>query len=300
MKNGNATSRRFAALFFLAVSFGLWESVAFAEVTLEAARSYYREPLERKLQLGMEYQKRGDFVMAERFYQEVLWETRDSENIAVVRALLLQLDEARGPSGFASFNESREARGPSGFASLSESHELRSQPAEVLRPMLDPPSLEAAGRPLLSWLESSLPVVLDLVAQRLARYLEAVGEERVTRVFSEKEFELHVLERMRKRFSSEIIDLATKFHSDGIIGTGTVRLGALKFRFFSKMDIVLKDERPHAVIREAKIGTIPVPAGILKLLERRVNRVIDRQNCPIRVKLFELREGSACVSVEVA
>lgn len=304
-------------LIFLAVSLGLfgtvsagndgsdlsgWGERAWArEVPLEAARSYgqgaYPFPTSAgptfiKLKLALEHYLGWEFDQAERLTQEVLWETRDPEEIAVVRQMLVQLDEAR------SLPTARKVLRPSSEFSVRSVEIIRR--AFVAAPVPDPPSLEAAGRPLLSWLEKSLPVCLDLVGEQLHRYLEVVGEERMTRVFTEKEFQLHVLNRMQKRFPSEIQDLVTKFRPDGIAGSGTVRLGSLKFRVFSRMNILLEEGRPHAVIHEARIGSIPVPAGLLKLLERRVNRTIDRQDPPVRIKLLELREGTARVSVEIA
>jgi hypothetical protein len=286
----------------LALFVGLWESSAYGSeeppeapqriIVIEAARSYVL-PTASKLRLGLRYHQEGQWEQAQHLYEEVLWETRDSEEVAAVRQLLLQLGDAPfWDTPLRSVPSASQMERP--LASLPPVRP--SQPAETLQS----PSLAQAGRPLLSWLESSVPLFVELTAKRMAQYIEGVGEDGLTRVCTEAEFKQIVLRNFKERFPTEISDISATFRPDGIVGAGTLHLGRMAFRVASRIGITLVDDKPQAVIYEAKIGTLQVPEPILKFLERRINRLIGRKFLPLKIKRVDLRQGAAYVSVELA
>jgi hypothetical protein len=135
-------------------------------------------------------------------------------------------------------------------------------------------------------------------ADRLSKYMEAAGETQITRRFSELEFQDLVVREVQRRFPGQLSDVQTKITPEGFIGKGTVRLGLLRFPLEAKIGIKVVDYRVNPVLREVKIGGIPVPAGILKHLETQVTREIEKKRYPLRVKEYTLKEGYAHISVE--
>lgn len=293
------SQRNWVVLIFLAISFGLWESVALSgessetgprAITVEAARSYAVAP-QAKLQIGFRYQQIGEWDQAQRMYEEVLWETRDPEDLTAVRELMVRLEEERVNRKPAS--PARLGRKP-GRAAIPPMRPPQS--AEGLQT----PTLAQAGRPFLSWLETSVPVFVEMTAQRLARYMEAVGEKELTRECTEAEFRQVVVRPLSGRFGKEISDLSATIQPNGIVGAGTLHLGRLAFRVASRIGIALADGRPRAVLYEAKIGTLQVPEPVLKFLEKKINRLIARKLLPLKIKRVDFRQGKAFVSVEIA
>jgi len=94
--------------------------------------------------------------------------------------------------------------------------------------------------------------------------------------------------------------VATEIHADGFVGAGTLAVGPLKFTIRAKVGIVVRNHRPHTVIREILVGKIALPEPLLRYLENRINQNIDRSRYPLKVKEYELREGYALISVELA
>ncbi len=64
------------------------------------------------------------------------------------------------------------------------------------------------------------------------------------------------------------------------------------------MHIDLAGDRPRLVIRQIQVDGVEIPDEFKELLQLRVNEMVERQRFPIKFKLFELKEGSALVSVE--
>jgi hypothetical protein len=64
--------------------------------------------------------------------------------------------------------------------------------------------------------------------------------------------------------------------------------------------IVVKNERPYTVIHEIQVGSISMPEGLRRFLEERVNQAIEAARYPLKIKEYELREGYALISVELA
>ena len=164
---------------------------------------------------------------------------------------------------------------------------------EVSSPML------AEGTPVMKWLEGFLPTYVEIFLERLSRYMEAVGETRLTRRFTEQEFEQLVVRRIHQKFPRQISGITVKIRPNGFIGSGTVQLGILSFPVKSRIGVVVVQERPHAVIHEIKIGNLVMPKSLRKILEKRINETIDRSQYPLKITKYDLQNGYAEISVEI-
>ena len=93
---------------------------------------------------------------------------------------------------------------------------------------------------------------------------------------------------------------SARIQPEGFTGSGTVRIGILTFSVTAKVGILVSDERPYAKIKEVTVGKISVPKALLEMLETRVNATTSQAKYPLKVKRFELREGSALIAVELS
>jgi len=299
-------------------------------LVMESVRSYPISP-ERtlaKLRLGVEYHLQGRFDPAEQLYQEVLWETRDSEEIAAVRELLTQLDEARshqntdhqGPPSGAGFSGTLAGPSEVGFAMrrpslvLGPSSPARGteRPSDTVPARADeslqtlstsggPSSnnLAAASKPLLAWLESSVPAFIEVSSRRLARTLGVMETKEMTRVYSQEEIRFLIVQAVDARFPGQFQDIFVQIRPDGVLSGGTLHLGFMPLQITSKVGVIFVDENPQMVIHEARVGGLQVPSAVLKLLERRINRRVGQENLPLKLKSLDLREGSAVLGLEL-
>lgn len=199
-----------------------------------------------------------------------------------------------------------EITGKSGAASSTSAGRLsRASSAAAGAPAAQPPaSLTAAslseGSPLMTWLEGFLPVFVDVFADRLAKYMQAAGEPTLTRRFTDVEFRDLVARQVQQRFPGQVSGIQARIHSDGYTGSGTVRLGLLTFPVQLKLSVKIVNERPNAVLQEITVGKFPIPKVLLSYLEKQVNASVQKTNYPLKVKQYDLREGYALISVELA
>lgn len=156
-----------------------------------------------------------------------------------------------------------------------------------------------AGSPLMNWLEGFLPVFVDVFSDSLAKYMRAAGEMQLTRRFSEVEFRDLVVRQVQRRFPGQVADIQTQILPGSFVGSGTVKLGILRFKVEARIGIRVVDEKPNAALQKIKVGRIAVPERLVKYLEKRVNSVIQQADYPLRVKSYELHEGYALISVEL-
>ena len=147
-------------------------------------------------------------------------------------------------------------------------------------------------------MEVSVPLFIQVSADRLAQTMEAVGETDVTRKFTQQEFEQMVLRSVRGRLRHQVSDLVVQIRPDGMVGSGRVRLGRFTFPLSSRMEITLVNDRPHVVIHETMVADVPLPEGMRTLLEIQINRIIDKSRYPVRFKRFEFREDALWITVE--
>lgn len=152
----------------------------------------------------------------------------------------------------------------------------------------------------VSWLESSLPLFVEIFSERLYQYMSVARETELARRFTDPELKLHVVQRVQEKFAGQLSDVDTQILPSGILASGVVSVGLLRYRLLGRFQIMLEEEYPHLVIDEIQMGDQPIPGFLLRQIEARVNEAIDRQNHLLRVKEFQLYDGWAYISVEIA
>ncbi len=283
-----------------------------------AAASYH--------QIAEAYKAAGDYDAAIRSYEKILSETEDQAFIAIVHAqtgatyrydlknpekaafYLQTLPNKFPASSFSSMEQQiqhAEATKslPNRSGPITPATPLTTAPVMPRKPQPSPAGPEGpvlqAGSPLMGWIESFLPLFVDVFCERLARYMQVVGETAITRRFTEQEFRELVVRRVRERFPGQVTDVTANIRSNGFIGAGTVRLGILTFTVRARVGIQLVEDRPHTRIEEIRVGAIEIPETLRTMLETRVNQVIDRAQYPLKIKKYELSDGYALISVEL-
>ena len=271
------------------------------------------------LQVAEIYKTQGNYAAAAGSYEQMIFSTQEAAFGAIghVQAGFTYLIDLRNPEkGKVHLQYVQDHFPASPFSgALEKPTKIRAAlasgaPFPTTAPASKAPSPPAAtpaetdqrlevGSPITKWLEGFLPIFVEVFADRLARYMQVIGEKSLTRRFTEEEFREMVVRRIEQRFPGQIKHVVTKIRPEGFVGSGTVKLGILQFQVSAQMGIVLQEERPHVEIHEVRIGAIPVPAPLLKFLERQVNVSIDQKQYPLKVKRYELREGYALISVEL-
>jgi len=163
----------------------------------------------------------------------------------------------------------------------------------------NPYSVES-GSPLMTRLEHLLPVFVQVFDERLALLIEAVGKDRLTRKYSEQEFEGMVVQRVREMLPGQLSDITVKIHPDGMVGKGTARMESRSIPVQVRAGVAVVDDRLHLFFQEVRIGNQTAPDEVRTLLETRVNKKLDRLRLLLKVKSVNLGEGWALLSVELA
>ncbi len=270
-------------------------------------------------QIAEIYKALGDYSAAAEVYERALTQSKDDAltSLLYASAASTYLFDLNNPAKAQLLFRDMEKRFPaSPFSSISERiQELQRKKGAVQSlagglpfPAAPSPQKPAEkttfslteGGPVVNWLEGFLPVFVDVFSDRLAKYMHAVGETELQRRFTEIEFKDLVVRQVQKKFPGQVTDIDTKIRPDGFVGSGNVKLGILRFSVQASVGITVVDEKPHAAIREIKIGGIVIPKALQDLLETRVNSAISRGKYPLKVKKYELREGYALISVELA
>ncbi len=277
-------------------------------------------------QLAELYKSCGDLATAAALYEKALSKTKADaalRSIGTVQVASLYLYDIKDPekaryyfreaeshfpaSSFSGtlkrIQEYQRGKGGSTDWSIPGTTGRKPEPADIDKQ----PDLSASetmametGSPLMKWMTEFLPVFVTVFADRLAKYMEAAGETRITRRFTELEFQDLVVREAQRRFSGQISDIQTKIKPEGFLGKGTVRIGLLRFDLEARIGIEVVDYRVHPKLREVKIGPVPIPQGILKHLETQVIAAIEKKRYPLRVKEYTLKDGYANISVEKA
>ncbi len=155
-----------------------------------------------------------------------------------------------------------------------------------------------ADASFVTLLERFLPIFVEVFDEQLSRYMEVVGEEELTRRYTEKEFRESLLRRIQRQFPNQITEVSAKIHPEGFVGSGKVRLSSYLFPMQVHVGIVVQEERPHIVVQKIEIGGLVASGELMDYLETSVNQKIDRQMHFLKIKRFELYEGFALISVE--
>jgi hypothetical protein len=151
----------------------------------------------------------------------------------------------------------------------------------------------------MTWMEKLLPVLVQVFDERLSLMIEAVGERKLTRKYTEQEFEEFVVSRVPELFPGQISNLSVRIHPEGFIGSARLHTSSQTFEVLVRLGIEVKNHRPHTVIHEVKVGVL-APESLLRQAQMRVNEKIDRTKANLRVHRCELNEGWALISAELS
>lgn len=266
-------------------------------------------------QMAEAYKLTGDYETAAVLYEQAIQKTEDAALAATVQAQLAStyLYDLQRPEQAQSHLEpitqsypaSPMSALPQRLAEVREKKEARrvrmtaAAPSTAAPGPPEPPFRWTEGAPLIAWLDRSLPLFAEVFFEHLARFMRMSGVTELSRRFTQEKFQRLVVRRVEERFPGRVKDISTEIHEDGFVGSGTVHLGTLRFPVRGRVGIVVRNERPYAVIHEIQVGTIAVPEGLRKFLEGRVNRAIEKAQQSLKIQKYELREGYAQISVRL-
>lgn len=169
----------------------------------------------------------------------------------------------------------------------------RASPSSVLMP----PGSE--GEMLLAGIELALPLFITAFDKRLCRYMESVGESKITRVFTEKEFYLVLLNGVKDQYSGTVGESSTiRIRPEGFQGSLTLNFGETRTKLEGIVGVKPFDDRLHVQMKECFLNEAPVAPDLLRAMERQVNSTIDSQKFSLKMKEFQTREGEVRISVE--
>ena len=246
-------------------------------------------------QMAEAYKAMGNYDAAAQIYEKVVTEAQDPALVAIVQAqtgAMYQYDLKDPEKARLLFEDLSRHFISSPFGGIGKQLEQLHATKAIRASSL------WSQTPVLSWMQTFLPTFVDVFSARLNRYMQAAELKQLTRRYTEEEFRELVVRRIQERFPGQVTDIVTEIHPGEYAGSGKVRMGRLTFQISGRVGIRLVDERPHAVIRELKIGPLSVPEGIRKLLENQVNDAVDRQPDLLKVKQYELKDGWVLIAVE--
>ena len=272
------------------------------------------------LQMAEAYKTRGDPRAAVQFYEKAIGiKTKDAAFTAIARTqaactYLFDLNDPEKAKFY--FQESTQLFPASPFSSVEKRIQEQTlkknltfstiarpdrEDGPAAAPRAPIPSMDplAPSGPLLKLVEQFLPLFVETFSDRLSRYMQVAGEKQLTRRFTQEEFRSLVVRRVQDKFPGKVTDVMTEIHSDGFMGTATLRVGVLSFNVQAKVGILVRNDRPYTLLREIKVGKITLPDPLLKYLEERVNETVDKKKYPLKVTQCELQEGYALISVEL-
>ncbi len=279
--------------------------------------------LREKLWMAYVYQLHGQTEDARQLYQELVKEGWDLEEISVAKDLLFELEKAgsqravevNAPDGKAAAPSLPEADGQNPQIPAVQTPAVlarRGLPAGPSRPVLlrpsmpqgsapDAPLLAASQKmPAIGWLESAVPRFVEFTLERLAVHMKMAGVERLSRVYSARDFYLMVVKVIEDQSSGYLSDTETEIHPDGIMVNGTVFLSRdFAVKVASRVGIQAVDDKPRVAIEEVRVDGIEVPEEMRELLEVRVNQWLERPRYPLKFKGVQLKEGGAWISAEL-
>lgn len=295
------------------------------EIWFEQKQQTVPQPKSSALWLAVLYDFYGQTDQAIAICEKVIRQGGDAGDAALAESLLARIKNRQASGGVqAGRNDAADfampvpaqERGPAapqvpayGKRSSAESAlSIAGQTASRIRfpgeglettEMADSPSVEME-LPAVEWLEKIVPQFVEVTAQQLSAYMTAVGEEQVTRVYTEKEFQQVVTDTVLARMGGRMADASIGMSPDGIRGTVVLLLeeGA-PVRLSSWMDLQLQSGRPKVVVREIRVEEEAIPDDIAKTVEWRVNQIMERQRYPVRFTQMQIRRGSMLVCAEL-
>lgn len=172
------------------------------------------------------------------------------------------------------------------------------QQLQAMKHVAEPEATRIApGIPVLGWLETTLPAMVETFARRMAEAMEAAGERDHTRRLTEADFHQYVIRRVQERFPNQLREVQVTITPDGFQGSASVSAAGLWFPVVGAAQIPLVGGRPHVRVTELSVGHLPIPQAILQLLSDRVNVAVDQAQLPLTVQQFTPVHGAVDVSV---
>ena len=165
-----------------------------------------------------------------------------------------------------------------------------------------PPGIASVGNEghmILAGLELTLPMFIEAFDKRLSRYMEAVGESSLTRVYTDKEMYLVLINNVQRQHPGALQDPIVRIRSDGFHGSIKLNFGGISAKIQGKVALKLVDGRLHVRLQELNVNGLPVSSDLLNVMEHEVNQMIDSQELTLKILEFSTREGSVLISVEV-
>lgn len=252
-----------------------------------------------QIQMAEVHKIQGEYEMAIEAYDQILKNSKDISLIAIAlaQAGATATYDLRDPERGRGFFNRLSSQFPASPASAIDEDlsRLQTQKAALAlrigRPL-------TAGAPLLGWVQMTLPVFVQVFAERLVQYMEAAGEMELTRKYTEEEFRNIVVRKVQQRFPGQVQAVQVSIHPNGYVGSCMVRLGPLSFPVGGRVGIKVVNDRVHVVFYEMRVWKIGVMDALRKQLESQVNGTIDRLRLPLKIKEYELGEGYAFIRVE--
>lgn len=178
--------------------------------------------------------------------------------------------------------------------SVSSAATVSSTPLVLSRdPGIDPTLLQAA-----QWVTSAA-LFIEVASEQLARAIDIAGEERIARTFTEQDFEQMVMSKMMGRYSNELQGLQIRILRSGIEGRGVVNVKGRLLHVTSRVGVRVPMGYPEVMFHEIQVEGVPLPAAMLRELERDVNRRIMLQRRPLRFRQFELQDGAIWIDAQL-
>ncbi len=155
----------------------------------------------------------------------------------------------------------------------------------------------APGIPVLGWLETVLPAVVEPFARRLAQGMQVTGERDHTRRLTEADFQQYVIRRVQERFPNQLRDVRITITPEGFQGDASVSAAGLWVPVAGATQIALVGGRPHVRVTQLSVGHLPIPLAVLQLLSDRINVAVDQAQLPLKVQQFTPAKGAVDVTV---
>ena len=151
---------------------------------------------------------------------------------------------------------------------------------------------------LLGVLRSSLPSFVEICTARLARAMEAAGEQELEKNFSEEELQRWAVSQLERRSAGMLSEVGVMIHDKSFIGSGWVGLGPRKVRMMAQVGVEMVEGTPRLSLRRVRMNGSDVPEELLRRVELEVNRAVGNRRIALRIRDLDLHEGSAWIRAE--
>ena len=150
----------------------------------------------------------------------------------------------------------------------------------------------ATNSPKLYSVESIFEKIITLSTTRLERLLIIVGEESVSRSFTEAEFKLYVLNPIKATSKGVIKNLDAVFLLNRIEVSSLVNLGPTLAFLKVTATMKIKEGNLTTQIISVQLNENFLPDSVIKGLEKRINSSIQANHASLKITEFELKTNS--------